>query len=87
MSFKKGGKLVEKQCPRGEMGNVDKLSVSFKKESVKVSFEVTAPGPDIRRLIHFSRSGHPLNVTVESPQAEFDLEIKEVNVETGLIRD
>ncbi len=79
--------MTDKQCPRVEMANIEKLSVAFKKESVKISFEVTFPGPDLLRLIHFSRSGHPLNMIVESPQAEFDLKITEVNVETGQIRD
>lgn len=73
--------------PRMEMQNVDKLGVSIKKGAVKISFEVVAPGPEILRLIYLSGTAQPLNVIIESPQAEMDLQITEVNLKTGEVKE
>ena len=69
--------------PRVELQNIDKLGLSFKKGVAKVSFEVTAPGPDILKLVYLQATGQALNVVIESPQAVMDLQIKEVNIKTG----
>ena len=69
--------------PRVELPNIDKLAVSIKKWAVKISFEVLAPGPEILRLIYLSGTAAPLNAVIESPQAEMDLQLTEVNVKTS----
>lgn len=69
--------------PRVEMQNIDKVSVSFKKGVVKVSFELLTAGPEILRLMYLTLTAKPLNAVFESPQAEMDLKITQVKVETG----
>ena len=76
----------EAKFPRVEIPNIDKLGISIKKGAVKISFEVIAPGPDLLKLIYLSGTARPLNVVIESPQAEFDLKITEVNIETGEVK-
>ncbi len=69
--------------PKVEIQNVENLGVTFKKGEVKISFVCKTPTPDILKLVHFQGVGNPLNVVIESPQAEFDLLIQKVNVKTG----
>ncbi len=69
--------------PRVEIPNIDKLALSFKKGSVKISFEVPMPGPEILKLIYLSGTAQPLNAVIESPQSEMDLKITPVNLKTG----
>lgn len=73
--------------PRVEIQNIDKLSVSFKKGAVKISFEATNPGPEILRLIYLQATAQPLNAIIESPQAEMDLKITPVNLKTGEVKE
>ena len=75
------------KCPRVEIPNIDKLGISIKKGAVHISFEVIAAGPDLLKLIYLQANARPLNVIIESPQAEFDLKITEVNVNTGVIKE
>ena len=70
-------------CPRVEMQNIEKLSISFKKGAAKVSFEVPTPGPEMLKLVYLQGTANLLNAVIESPQAEFDLKITPVNVKTG----
>lgn len=70
-------------CPRVEMQNIDKLSISFKKGVAKVSFEVPTPGHEILKLIYLQGTANLLNAVIESPQAEFDLQITPINIKTG----
>ncbi|MDP2729150.1 MAG: hypothetical protein Q8O55_01550 [Dehalococcoidales bacterium] len=72
--------------PRVEIPNIDNLGISFKKGAAKISFEVTAPGHDLLKLIYFQATARPLNVVFESPQAEMDLQITEVNLKTGEVK-
>jgi len=69
--------------PRIEIQNIDKLGLSFKKGTAKISFEVTSPGPDLLKLIYLQATAQPLNVIIESPQSELDLKITQINVKTG----
>ena len=69
--------------PRVEIPNIDKLSLSFKKGVARISFEVTAPGHEILKLIYLQATAQPLNAIIESPQAEMDLKITPVNLKTG----
>jgi len=74
---------MEAKCPRVEIQNIDKLGLSIKKGSMKVSFEVTSLSQDILRLIYLQASARPLNIIIESPQTELDLRITQVNILTG----
>lgn len=71
------------ECPRVEMPNIDKLSISFKKGVAKISFEVPTPGPELLKLIYLQGTANLLNAVIESPQAELDLRITTVKVSTG----
>jgi hypothetical protein len=84
---KKGGKPMEGKFPRVEVQNIDKLSVNFKAGSAKISFEVMHAGPDLLKLIYMQATACPMNVIIESPQAEMDLVIQQVNVKTGVVKD
>ena len=68
--------------PRVEMKDIDKLSISSKKGMVKISFEVL-PSHDILKLIYLQGTAQGLNAVIESPQAEFDLQITPINLKTG----
>ena len=72
--------------PRVEIPNIDKLGISIKKGAVRISFEVVAAGPDLLKLIYLQSTARPLNMILESPQAEFDLKIMEVNVKNGEVK-
>jgi len=78
---------MAENCPRVEIPNIDKLGISIKKGAVRVSFEVVAAGPDLLKLIYLQANARPLNVIIESPQAEFDLRVEEVNTKTGEIKE
>ena len=69
--------------PKVEIQNIDKLSVSFKKGSAKITFEVLSASPDLLKLVYMQAMGRPMNAVIESPQAVMDLVITQVNVETG----
>lgn len=75
--------MMPENYPRVELPNVDKLGISIKKGAARISFEVAAPGPDLLKLIWLQATARPLNVIIESPQAEMDLKIVEVNIKTG----
>jgi hypothetical protein len=55
------------------------------KHVAKVSFEVEARPQDLARALYFNRQNVPINVVLESPQAQFDLTMTPVNVATGEI--
>ena len=69
--------------PRVKMDNIDKLSISFKKGVARISFEVPTPGPEILKLVYLQGTANLLNAVIESPQAEFDLNITQVKIKTG----
>ncbi len=69
--------------PRVEIPNIDNLAISIKKGAVRISFEVSAPGIELLKLIHLQLTAHPLRAIIESPQAEMDLKITQVNLKTG----
>jgi len=72
---------------------IEKLAISSKKvvteagiEHVsKISFEGDFKVGDVARLLYLSKQGKPINVTFESPQAEFDLTVTPFSVRTGEI--
>jgi len=78
---------MEGKYPRVEIQNINKLSVSFKAGTAKISFEVIHAGPDLLKLIYMQATACPMNVIIESPQAEMDLVISQVNVKTGVVKD
>lgn len=69
--------------PKVEMQSIEKLSISFKKGAARISFEVTTPGPEILKLVYLQGTANLLNAVIESPQAEFDLQITPINLKTG----
>lgn len=78
---------METNYPRMEIPNIEGLSISFKKGKAKVSFEVPAPGPEMLKLVYLGAAARPLKVIFESPQAEFDLKVQTVKVETGEVQE
>uniref|UniRef100_A0A6M3M1E7 Uncharacterized protein n=1 Tax=viral metagenome TaxID=1070528 RepID=A0A6M3M1E7_9ZZZZ len=78
---------MEGKYPRVEIQNINKLSVAFKTGTAKISFEVIHAGPDLLKLIYMQATACPMNVIIESPQAEMDLVISQVNVKTGVVVD
>jgi len=78
---------MEGKYPKVEMQNIDKLSVSFKKGSAKISFEVLHAGPDLLKLVYMQATARPMNAIIESPQSVMDLRIEQINVETGEVVD
>ena len=81
-----GDMVMAHKFPTVHLPNIEKLGVTFKKDAVRVSFEVIASS-ELIRLIHLSQRGYPLSVTFESPQAQFDLKIVEVDVRTGEVKN
>ena len=69
--------------PRVEIPDIENVAISSRKGAVKISFEVGQPGPEILRLMYLSGTARPLKVVFESPQAQFDLKLSVVNIETG----
>jgi len=62
---------------------VEGLDIKFKKDSDVLALEAHLTSEDIARLHNLSKQGVPLQVTIESPQAEMDLRIEKVNATTG----
>ena len=66
-----------------------KLSTKTKVEGesvrklVVVSFECNLPPKDMARIYNLDRQGQPMDVIIESPQAEFDLKVERLSLETG----
>lgn len=52
----------------------------------KISFEGDFSVSDIARILNLSRQGRPIEVSFSSPQAEFDLDVKEVSIKTGEVK-
>lgn len=69
--------------PRVEIPNIDNLAISFKKGAARISFEVSAPGIELLKLIHLQLTAQPMRAIIESPQSEMDLKITSVNLKTG----
>jgi len=78
--------MSKAKYPRVEIPNIEKLSISSKKGSVRVSFEVPYPGPEILKLIFMQGKAAPMTAIIESPQAEFDIVLTQVEVATGEIK-
>lgn len=68
--------------PRIEIPYINKLSLSFKEGVAKISFEAKID-PEILKLVYLQATAQPLNIVIESPQAEMDLKITVVNLKTG----
>jgi len=78
--------MAKAKYPRVEIPNIEKLGISSKKGSVKISFEVLYPGPEILKLIYMQGMAAPMNVIIESPQSQFDLVMTQVDVGTGEVK-
>lgn len=84
---------METEFPQVVFENAENLTSSSKKvvdksgikHVTKISFEVEASPQAVARLLYFARQKPPLNIIVQSPQAEFDLHMTPVNVATGEI--
>ena len=50
---------------------------------IQVSFLTQIPPVEVARILHQMYSGHPLEVEISSPQAMFDLQLEELDVESG----
>lgn len=82
---------MAEKIPQVSLENIRGLAISSKKvvseggvtHVTKVSFEVEASPQSVARLLYFARQNPPMNVIVESPQAEFDLHMTPVNIATG----
>jgi len=75
------------ECPKVLLTNVEDLSITFKKEGVKLAFTWAKPDIDLLRLINFKASGEPLDVVISSPNAKYDLRIEKLDLQTGQIKD
>jgi len=84
---------MAEQIPQVSFENIRGLAISTKKvvsegqviHVTKVTFEAEASPQSVARLMCFARQKPPMNVIVESPQAEFDLHMTPVNIATGEI--
>lgn len=54
--------------------------------NVILAIETYLPPGDIARIYNLSKQGVPVQAVIESPQAEMDLQIQEVNTFTGQMK-
>lgn len=70
-----------------ELKRIEGLNLKLKDGNVVVIMETYMPPGDVARLYNVSKQGVPLQAVIESPQAEFDLQVSEVNTFTGELRN
>ena len=71
---------------RIEIKRITGLNLKFKEAegtNIVLSLETYLQPGDVARLYNLSRQGVPVSAVIESPQAEMDLRIEEVNTFTG----
>lgn len=74
---------TEKKYPHVEIQNIENLGVAMKKGGVKISFDVKTPGPEILKLMWMAGTAQAMNITIESPEAKFNMRMIVVDIETG----
>jgi hypothetical protein len=77
----KGGKM-----PIGvriEIKRVEAINLKPKEDKIMITMEAWMSPGDMARLRHLSGQGVPVSAVFESPQAEFDLVVYEVDLKTG----
>ena len=82
---------MEPKQVRIEVEDIGKLAIASKKVVTetgvkyvtRISFEGDFKIGQVARLNYLNKQGKPINVTFESLQAEFDLNISPFKVETG----
>lgn len=62
---------------------IEGMNIKAKEGKYILSMEAYMPPGDMARLLHLSSQGVPVEATISSPQAAFDLVINEVNLATG----
>ena len=74
-----------------KLGNVEEISVASKSKDgrwiSKISFEGEFSVENIARILNMTRHGNQIEVSFICPQAEFDLDVREVSVSTGEINE
>lgn len=76
---------MEGKTPRVSFQNVEDLDIRIKGGVTKITFEVLASPTDVARIMYLSKQKPPMDITIESPQAQFDLTITPFDVTTGEI--
>lgn len=84
---------MEQKQVQIEVDNIEKLALTNKKvvsetgikHITRIQFECEGKVSNVARLLYLQKQGKPINVTFACPQAEFDLNITPVKVETGEI--
>jgi len=76
---------MEGKTPKVSFVNVEELDIRIKAGTTKISFEVQASPSEVARIMYLTGQKPPINVTIESPQAQFDLTVTPVDVATGEI--
>jgi hypothetical protein len=71
---------------RIELKRIENVNLKFKEGNVVVTLETFMPPGDVAWLYNISKQGVPMQAVIESPQAEFDLQISEVNTFTGELK-
>lgn len=71
---------------RIELKRIEEINIKPKNGKIIISMETYLPPGDIGRLFNMAAQGLPVSAVIESPQAEFDLRIEEINIKTGEIR-
>jgi adenylylsulfate kinase-like enzyme len=70
-----------------ELGQVQEIAISSKSKDLqwlsKISFEGEFSVGDVARILNMVRQGKVIQVSFISPQAEMDLDVREVSVKTG----
>jgi hypothetical protein len=77
--------------PQIRVNEIENLGIASKKEVTKtdvrhvtkISFEAETSVGSVARLMYLYRSGKPISVTFECPQAELDLHIEAVSLSSG----
>ncbi len=79
-----------------DLGNIEniKLAIQMKDEKdqlprqiTKITFETDAPVRQIARIMHLQKTGVPIISRFQSPQAQFDIKVEQVDTSTGQIHD
>ena len=72
------------------LSNVQEIAISSKTKDSgwvsKISFEGQFMVGDVARILNLSKQGCPIEVSFTSPQAKMDLEVTEININTGEVK-